>query len=220
MKRVVIVGGGGHARGVVDTIESAGCASILGYVTDGTAVVGGRYPKLGCDDDLPTLVSTLGSCHFVIAIGDGQIRKRIVQEIAAKLDRYDYLTVAHPRANLAGRVQLGKGCFVAIGASLGVGAVIGEHALINSNASIEHDSIVSAYASVSPNVAIGGQVQVGEEASIGIGATVLQGITIGDRAIVAAGAVVISDVAADSLVMGIPARVVSKVRAKPAPKLT
>lgn len=211
MKRVVVVGGSGHARVVVDAIESAGCAAILGYVTDGTVVVGGNYPKLGCDEDLPTLVSTLGPFHFVVAIGDGRIRKRIVQMIAARLDQYDYLTVVHPQANLAGQVQLGRGSFVAIGASLGVGAVICEHALINTNASVDHDCIVSAYASIGPNVALGGGVQVGEEVLVGIGATVLPGITIGDRATVAAGAVVTRDVAPDSLVMGTPARVVSKI---------
>ena len=211
MKRVVVVGGGGHARVVVDAIESAGCAKILGYVTDGTAVVGGSYPKLGCDEDLPTLASTLGPFHLAIAIGDGRIRKRIVQMIATRLAQFDYLTVVHQKANLAGRVKLGRGSFVAIGASLGVGAVIGEHALINTNASVDHDCIVSAYASIGPNVALGGGVQVGEEVLVGIGATVLPGITIGDRATVAAGAVVTRDIAPGSLVMGIPARVVSKV---------
>jgi serine O-acetyltransferase len=54
----------------------------------------------------------------------------------------------------------------------------------------------------------GGQPQLGDGVTIGAGACVLGPITVGDRAVVAANAVVLEDVPADSLVAGIPARVV------------
>lgn len=43
-------------------------------------------------------------------------------------------------------------------------------------------------------------------ASIGTNATIICGVTIGERAIVGAGAVVTKDVPADAVVMGVPAR--------------
>jgi UDP-2-acetamido-3-amino-2,3-dideoxy-glucuronate N-acetyltransferase len=46
-------------------------------------------------------------------------------------------------------------------------------------------------------------------ASIGSGVTILCGVTIGERALVGAGAVVVKDVPADSTVAGIPARVLT-----------
>ncbi len=49
-------------------------------------------------------------------------------------------------------------------------------------------------------------IVIGCNVWIGAGATVLQGVTIGDDAVVAAGAVVTSDVAPASLVAGVPAR--------------
>jgi acetyltransferase-like isoleucine patch superfamily enzyme len=51
----------------------------------------------------------------------------------------------------------------------------------------------------------------GRNVWIGAGATVLQGITIGDDAVVAAGAVVTADVPPAVLVAGVPARVVKPV---------
>ena len=54
-------------------------------------------------------------------------------------------------------------------------------------------------------------IVVGRNVWIGAGATVLQGVTIGDDAVVAAGAVVTSDVPAAALVAGVPARVVKSV---------
>ena len=57
-------------------------------------------------------------------------------------------------------------------------------------------------------VPYGGQPRLGDDVTIGAGACVLGPITVGDRAVVAANAVVLEDVPADSLVAGIPARII------------
>ncbi|WP_376715052.1 DapH/DapD/GlmU-related protein [Janibacter limosus] len=54
-------------------------------------------------------------------------------------------------------------------------------------------------------------IVIGRKVWIGANATILKGVTIGDGAIVAAGAVVTKDVPADSIVVGAPARVVRSV---------
>jgi acetyltransferase-like isoleucine patch superfamily enzyme len=54
-------------------------------------------------------------------------------------------------------------------------------------------------------------VHICRDAWIGAGATILKGVTIGSRSIVAAQAVVTSDVPADTIVAGIPARVTGKI---------
>ena len=70
-----------------------------------------------------------------------------------------------------------------------------------------------------PHATSGGQLQteadwvvvptrVRQGASIGSGATILCGLTIGEKAMVGAGAVVTRDVAAGETVVGVPARVV------------
>lgn len=54
-------------------------------------------------------------------------------------------------------------------------------------------------------------IVVGKNVWIGSNATILQGVTIGDNAIVAAGAVVTKDVAPDTIVGGVPARFIKTV---------
>lgn len=54
-------------------------------------------------------------------------------------------------------------------------------------------------------------VHVGDRVFIGTGATILRNVTIGDNAIIGAGAVVVRDVPANSVVAGIPAKVVREL---------
>ena len=56
-----------------------------------------------------------------------------------------------------------------------------------------------------------GGVRIGRATHVGIGAVIRQGIQVGDDAIIAAGAVVVNDIQSGETVMGVPAKVQSKV---------
>lgn len=55
-------------------------------------------------------------------------------------------------------------------------------------------------------------IVLGRNVWVGSNATILRGVTIGDNAVVAAGAVVTKDVAADTVVGGVPARTIRKIQ--------
>lgn len=54
-------------------------------------------------------------------------------------------------------------------------------------------------------------IVLGKNVWVGSNATILQGVTIGDNSVVAAGAVVTKDVPADTVVGGVPAKVIKKI---------
>lgn len=56
-------------------------------------------------------------------------------------------------------------------------------------------------------------IVLGKNVWVGSNATILQGVTIGDNAVVAAGAVVTKDMAADTIVGGVPAKFIKSIRA-------
>jgi acetyltransferase-like isoleucine patch superfamily enzyme len=58
-----------------------------------------------------------------------------------------------------------------------------------------------------------GAVLIRRNAWLGAAATILPGVTVGENAVVAAGAVVHKDVAANTIVGGIPARVIKTIEA-------
>ena len=67
----------------------------------------------------------------------------------------------------------------------------------------DHDILYDGYKKIAP-------IKICDHVWIGQRATVLKGVTIGEGAIVAAGAVVTKDVPARSIVAGVPARVIKE----------
>ena len=57
-------------------------------------------------------------------------------------------------------------------------------------------------------------ITIGEGVWIGANATICGGVHIGDHSVIGAGAVVLKDVPADSVVAGVPARVLRKITEK------
>lgn len=120
------------------------------------------------------------------------------------------------------------GTFVEIqkGAKVGRNVKISSHTFICEGVTIEDDVFIGHNVSFindkyprSTNADGGLQTEadwkviptlVKKGASVGTSATILCGVTIGERAIVGAGSVVTKDVAPDTIVAGVPARVVKQ----------
>jgi UDP-perosamine 4-acetyltransferase len=206
--RAVLIGAGGHARALVEAarggaLELVACtdprAELHGTTLDGVPVVGGddRLPALR-EDGVEAAVLALG------AVGDNALRALLFDEIEA----YGFALppVVSPHAAVAQTATLGAGCAVLAMAVVGPGAVLGRNVIVNSGAIVEHDCAVGDHAHIASRAVLGGGVTVGARAHVGLGATVRQGQRLGDGCLVAAGAVVVADVAAGTTVMGCPAR--------------
>ncbi|MBQ9632508.1 MAG: sugar O-acetyltransferase [Lachnospiraceae bacterium] len=89
------------------------------------------------------------------------------------------------------------------GIYIGDDTLIGHHVVL---ATLNHDLDPAKRASLIP-----GPIRIGKKVWIGSNATILSGVTIGDGAVVAAGAVVSKDVPANTVVGGIPARVIKQI---------
>ncbi len=211
--RCVILGGGGHARVLIDSILRQGGAALAGVLDadpqlHGTAVLG--VPVLGGDERLPGMIRD-GVTHFAVGVagaGPSPVRARL-HAIARGLGLRP-LTVVHPAAVVSPAAGISAGAQIFPGAIVNAGAEIGESAIVNSGAIVEHDAGVGDFAHVACGACLAGGVQVGPGAFVGAGAVVIQGIRIGANALVAAGAVVICAVPENALVAGVPARILSR----------
>lgn len=205
MRRIVIVGAGGHAKVVIEVIRAGGLFEIVGVV-DQQADRADRpldLPFLG-DDAVLFDRAIPAEC---VAIGVGV--PRVGGERPALFRRlrscgYDVPALVHPSAIVAG-ATIGDGVQIMARAVVQPGTSIGENCIINTAAVVEHDCCVEADAHIAPGATLGGGVSVGAGAMVGLGASVLPGLKIGHGATVGAGAVVVRDVAAGATVVGVPA---------------
>lgn len=197
-KNVIVIGGGGHAKVVIDCIQSAG-DTVVGILDDslapGTEILGIKV--------LGKVASCSGypDCCFVIAIGNNTVRKAI----AEKLDVCWY-TAIHPRAVISQYATIGCGSMILANAVINAGAAVGSHCILNTACVVEHDNHIGDFVHISPRAALAGNVSVGDLTQIGIGAVVRQNIAICGSCLVGAGAAVVKDILEEGTYAGVPAR--------------
>ncbi len=208
---LVIIGTGGHGREVLDVVEALQAAGepwrVLGFLDDsaerlGTFVRG--LPVLGPVDWLATRPLRERPAAF-LGIGSAAVRSRLAKRLDALEVRSPVLV--HPRALVTPHVMLGAGVLLTAGAIVTSGIRIGEHSFLNVGASVSHDSVVGRFCSIQMGARLSGTVTLGDGVEVGVGAVVRQNQSIGAWATIGAGATVVSDIPANAIAMGVPARV-------------
>ncbi len=131
-----------------------------------------------------------------------------------------------PGAVIREKVEIGDNAVIMMGAVINIGAVIGAGTMIDMGAVLGGRAIVGKNCHIGAGTVLAGVVEpasavpvvVEDDVMIGANAVVLEGCRIGKGAVVAAGAVVVSDVAPDTVVAGVPARVLKRKDGKAAEK--
>lgn len=205
----VIIGGGGHAKVLLQSLQSAQCTESC-VILDKDKTMWGRevlgVSVLGDDSLLPELLKQ-GARFFAVGVGgtgDNGPRWRLFESAVAY--GLEPMTIIHPSSIHSAWANIGKGCQLLPGSVVNPGAELGMNVIINSGAIIEHDCLVGDHAHVASGAVLASSVRVGVGAHIGCGATVRQEISIGEAAVVGAGAVVVRDVPPHATVIGVPAR--------------
>ncbi len=205
----IILGGGGHARVLVDCLQASDHVQLYGVLDRDSAHWGQTLlgvPILGGDELLAEVVAQGVNCFAVGlgGIGDNRPRQRLF-ELGLSFG-LEPLTVMHPTAICSRWAKVGPGSQLFPGSIVNAGTELGVNVIVNSGAIVEHDCVVGPHAHVATGARLASTVRVGAGAHIGTGATVKQCITIGEQAIVGAGAVVVKDVPPHTVVVGVPAR--------------
>lgn len=207
---ILLVGGGGHAKVVIDALRRAG-RSLLGVVDPslelGDSVLG--VPVVG--DDATVVTYDPDSIRLANGVGStGRSNRR--RHVFERLVRYGYsfVNVIHPAATVTAAQPECHGIQVMAGAVVQTGSVLGRNVLVNTKASVDHDCDVGEHVHIGPGATVCGGVTIETGAFIGAGAVITPGVRVGRDAVVGAGSVVLHDVQPGTTVAGVPARVIRR----------
>lgn len=199
---LVVFGGGGHGKSMIETIMAHNRYKIIGFVDEGMApgsqVLG--YTCLGGASILPELIIrgiTLAT-NGVGGIGSVGTRVKVFDLLLSA--GFSLPPIWHPSAVIEPSAILEDGVQIMPLSYIGGDAIIGFGSVINISACAPHDSKIGRVVNLSPHAVLAGNVTVGDHTQIGMSATVNLGITIGTRVRIGNSAVVKADVPDDTVI--------------------
>jgi 2,3,4,5-tetrahydropyridine-2-carboxylate N-succinyltransferase len=174
-----------------------------------------------------------GCDNFKIVFGELDVVEKLIEANKDKIKHYrlEYdrrnsaiplLDIKHldariePGAIIRDKVKIGKNAVIMMGAVINIGAEIGENSMIDMNAVIGARGIIGKNVHVGAGAVIAGVLEppssvpvvIEDNVLIGANAVILEGVRVGHGAVIAAGSVVIEDVPPNTVVAGVPAKIV------------
>ena len=169
MKRIVIIGAGGHAKVIAETIDLLDNLQVIGFIDDQIekgASIYGNLQVIGSRDEISRISNECDA--FVIGIGNNEVRKQLVLQ----LQTVSFETIIHPTAFVSKTAGIESGCVILAGAVVSSNAKVGEHGIVNSNTVIDHDSTIGSFVHLSIGTLIGSNCNIGELTTTKIGQSV------------------------------------------------
>jgi len=199
---MIIYGGGGHGKTLIELIRAMGVYQIVGIIDDGIDEIKEIFdiPIIGGNDILPALYSSgvHQAVNAVGGVGDTSVRVKVFQRLGEA--GYVCPPVLHPTAYLEPSATLSPGVQVFAHAYVGSESRIGFGAIVNTGAIISHGCNIGDYAHISPGAILAGDVTVGNGVLIGMGTTVNLGVEIGYGARIGNGVTVKENVQAQTII--------------------
>jgi sugar O-acyltransferase (sialic acid O-acetyltransferase NeuD family) len=194
---LLIFGGGGHAKSIIDMVKQLDKYAVAGILDDDKQLTGKDIlgiPVLGTRVLLPTLIEqgVRLAANGVGGILDINVRKQIFD--ALEKAGFSFPSLIHPRATTETSAVIDEGVQVFANAYIGSEAHLHPRCMINTNAVISHDCVIGMYSHIAPGVLLAGEVQVGACTLVGMGVTTAIGVRIGDNVRIGNGAIILADV--------------------------
>jgi sugar O-acyltransferase (sialic acid O-acetyltransferase NeuD family) len=189
MEDILLIGGGGHCKAVIDVIELEKKYRIAGII-DKKSAVGDKvfdYDVIGCDDDLENLYKVYK--YAIVTVGhirSSSVRVRLFQML--KTIGYTPPTIISPLAYVSKYAHIAEGSVVMHHALVNASALIGKNSIVNSKSLIEHDSIIEDHCHISTGAIINGGTVVKKGSFVGSNAVSKEAIDV--KGFVKAGSVV------------------------------
>ncbi len=198
MTKHIIIGCGGHARSVVNTILKNDAEAEIIFVDENAR----ENEKIFGFDVLPEIDDLNGNIH--IALGGSEKRKELLEFYENK--NSELKPIISKSVDVGVEASVGNSSFIAMNAYLGPQSKIGRGTIINTGAVVEHEAKIGDFCHISVNSIVCGRVKIGNNVFVGANATVIDYIEICDDVVIGAGSVVNKNITEPGTYVGCPIR--------------
>lgn len=210
-QRVLIVGAGGFGREALQWLRDA-----WPFLDDRFAgfLAADSQPAAGLDRNLdilstPDAYQPLPGDGLLLAIGVPEVRRRVAESLLAR--GAEFLTLVHPTAIVARTATIAAGAILCPYSIVSDRVEVGRFVVMNYHASLGHDAAAGDFSVLSPYATLGGGARIAEDVFLGLHASVGPGQTIGARSRISANSSALASAPADSLIFGVPGRIVPRI---------
>ncbi|WP_033960519.1 acetyltransferase [Psychroserpens jangbogonensis] len=208
---MIIIGAKGYAKEVLEVVVSDLKADNIAFFDNVTNPcpdqLYDKYKILRSENEAKTFIKKTEDKDVVIGVGLPIIRKKMY-DFFSNLGANPKTIIAKDTSIGSFDVSIGNGTTIMQGVRITNSVNVGKACLINLNCTIGHDTTIGDFVELSPNVNISGRCEIGDLTSIGTNAIIIPDITIGRNCIIGAGTLVIKDVPDNSVVVGVPGKII------------
>lgn len=201
MKKTILVGGGGHAISLLETMSNFG--SIEGYADKHSSdTMPIKY--LGDDEYVQSKFSPDSYDIHVSLVYTDKVNLQLRKKIIEKYKDYKYHTFVALSALLTTNTIVGAGCAIMEKAIINH-ATLGKNCIVNTGAIIEHNCKIGNNVFIGPGAILCGGVTIGDNTLIGAGVIVRDDCEITSDTVVGMGCVVTKSILQTGVYKGVPA---------------
>jgi sugar O-acyltransferase (sialic acid O-acetyltransferase NeuD family) len=206
-KPVVIFGVGAFAEVAEVYLRRDGGREVVAYTVDGEYVTERTFaglPVMAFEELLeshpPERVELLVATGFS---GVNKVRRSIYER--CKRAGYGFVTYVSSKAMVMSEQPIGENTFIFEANVIQPFVEIGDDVVVWSGNHIGHHSRIESHCFIASHAVISGHVTIGEQSFVGVNATLRDGIEVGPKCVIGAGAVVLADQQEGTVLKATPA---------------
>ena len=183
MKKIILIGAGGHCVSCVDVIELQRKFKIVGLIDNRKEKFLLDYKIIGGDKELKKVSKKIDYALITVGhIKNSTIRENLFKK--ALNCGFKFPTIVSPLSHVSKRATIGEGTIVMHGSVVNAGAKIGKNCIINNKALIEHDVVIEDNCHLSTGSTVNGGAIIKKNSFIGNCSVNKQNIKIGKNCFV------------------------------------
>jgi sugar O-acyltransferase (sialic acid O-acetyltransferase NeuD family) len=206
MKKLIIIGTGGHAKVVFSIAHKLGY-EVIGFFDDINIDKKTFMDRMVIHKWEELFDQYAGNIKIVVAVGNNFNRQKLVEKIQIN-SNFSFVSLIDPETIISHDVQIGKGSVIMPGSIINIGTQIGDHCIINTGAQLDHGCFMDNFSSLGPGSICGGDVHIGRYSAVCLGAKVIEKVVVGHNSILGANSLLLKNLESNSLAYGSPAKVV------------